>query len=87
MAPLTQKALLLVQKFGRLAVDTIPVQKPGPGHILVKVQAAALNPVDWKVHRYGIFIQTFPAILGADISGDVEEVGEGVTDFKLGDRV
>jgi NADPH:quinone reductase-like Zn-dependent oxidoreductase len=87
MAPLTQKALLLVQKFGELAVDTIPVQKPCPGHILVKVQAAALNPVDWKVHRYGIFVQTFPAILGTDISGDVEEVGEGVTDFKRGDRV
>lgn len=87
MAPLTQKALLLDAKFGKLVVDTIPVPKPGPGDILVKVHAAALNPVDWKIHKYGIFVQTFPAILGSDISGDVEEIGEGVLDFKKGDRV
>ena len=87
MAPLTQKALLLDAKFGKLVVDTIPVPKPGPGDILVKVHAAALNPVDWKIHKYGVFIQTFPAILGSDISGDVEEIGEDVTDFKKGDRV
>lgn len=87
MAPLTQKALILDEKFGKLVVNTIPVSKPGPGEILVKVHATALNPVDWKVHRYGILVPTFPAILGTDISGDVEDVGEGVTDFERGDRV
>ena len=87
MAPFTQKALLLHEKFGKLAVDTFPVPKPGPKDILVKVHAAALNPVDWKAHKFGVFIQTFPAILGTDISGDVEEIGEDVTDFKKGDRV
>lgn len=87
MAPLTQKALLLNAKFGGLVVDDIPVPKPGSGEILVKVHAAALNPVDWKIHKYGIFVQAFPAILGTDISGEVEEIGEGVNDFKKGDRV
>lgn len=87
MAPSTQKALVLQEKFGKLVVDIIPVQKPSRGEILVKVHAAALNPVDWKVHRYGIFVQTFPAILGTDIAGEVEEVGEGITDLKQGDRV
>ena len=87
MAPLTQKALLLDEKFGKLVIDTIPVPKPGPGDILVKIFAASLNPVDWKVQKYGIFIQTFPAILGTDISGEVEEIGEGVVDFRKGDRV
>jgi NADPH:quinone reductase-like Zn-dependent oxidoreductase len=87
MVPSIQKALVLQEKFGKLVVDIIPVQKPSHGEILVKVHAAALNPVDWKVHRYGIFVQTFPAILGTDIAGEVEEVGEGVTDFKQGDRV
>jgi len=53
----------------------------------VKIYATSLNPVDWKVQKYGIFIQTFPAILGTDISGEVEEIGEGVVDFKKGDRV
>jgi NADPH:quinone reductase-like Zn-dependent oxidoreductase len=86
MAPSTQKALLLDAKFGNFAVDTIPVPKPGPGEILVKVKAAALNPADWKAHK-GFVAVTFPAILGADVSGDVEELGEGVSDFKKGDRV
>ena len=87
MAPSTQKALLLDAKFGKLVVDTIPVPKPGPGDILIKVHAAALNPVDWKIQKYGVFIQSFPAILGTDISGEVEEIAEDVSDFKKGDRV
>ena len=87
MAPSTQKALLLLDE-GNFAVDTIPVPKPGPGDISVKVWAVALTPADWKWRLYKDFIPvTFPAILGQDISGDVEEIGEGVTDFTKGDRV
>ena len=84
---MSQTALLLDQKFGKFGLKAIPVPKPGPGDILVKVQAAALNPVDWKAQKYGIFVQEYPALLGTDIAGDVEELGEGVTDFKKGDRV
>ena len=87
MASSTQKALLLNEKFANLVVDIIPIPKPGPKDILVKVQAAALNPVDWKIQKYGIFVEKFLAILGTDISGDVEEIGGDVTDFKKGDRV
>ena len=87
MAPSTQKALLLDAKFGKFDVDTIPVPKPGPGEVLVKIQAVALNPADWKVQKHGILANKFPAVLGLDIAGDVEELGEGVTDFKIGDRV
>ncbi|KAF9562755.1 medium-chain dehydrogenase/reductase like protein [Agrocybe pediades] len=70
-------------------VDEIPVPTPGKGQILVKVKAAALNPADWKVRKLQakILFETFPAILGSDIAGDVEAVGEGVDDFKVGDRV
>ena len=87
MAPLTQKALLLEAKFGKFIVGTRPVPKPGPGEVLVKVKAAALNPVDWKAHKNGRFLETFPAVLGTDIAGDVEELGEGVIDFQKGDRM
>ena len=87
MAPSTQKALILDAKLGKFGINTIPVPKPGPGQILVKIKAAALNPVDWKVQKYGVFVDTYPAILGTDIAGDVEELGEGVTDLKKGDRV
>ena len=85
--PSIRKALLLEAKFGKLVVNNIPVPKPGPKDVLVKVQAVALNPVDWKIQKYGVFIETFPAILGTDISGEVEEIGEEVADFKKGDRV
>jgi len=83
----THKALLLEKKFGDYAVGDIATPKPGPGEILVKVHAAALNPVDWKIRKYGIFIEHFPAILGSDVAGEVTQLGEGVSGFNIGDRV
>ncbi|KAL0570400.1 hypothetical protein V5O48_011558 [Marasmius crinis-equi] len=75
-----QKALLLEKKQGSLIVGTRPIPKPGPGQLLVKVRAAGLNPVDWKIQEYGIFVpeEGYPVVLGTDIAGDVVEVGEGV---------
>ena len=87
MAPLTQKALILDAKFGKFIVDSAQVPKPGSGEILIKVKATAINPVDWKIQKYGLLVEKFPAIIGADIAGDVEEIGEGVTEFQKGDRV
>ena len=83
----THKALLLEKKFGEYAVGDVTTLKPGPSELLVKVHAAALNPVDWKIRKYGVFVETFPAILGSDLAGDVVELGEGVSSFKVGDRV
>lgn len=81
------KALLLEKKFGDLVLGDIETPKPGPGEILVKVHAAALNPVDWKIKKYGFFVEKFPAVLGTDIAGEVSKLGEGVIDFAVGDRV
>lgn len=83
----THKALVLPEKFGEFIVADFPREAPGPGEILIKVQSAALNPVDWKIQKFDVLIDGYPAVLGSDIAGDVEEVGEGVTDFKKGDRV
>ncbi|KAF5336259.1 hypothetical protein D9758_016049 [Tetrapyrgos nigripes] len=83
-----QKALLLDSKQGQFVVSTIPKPTSVPsGELLVKVKAAALNPVDWKIQSFGVFVENYPAVLGTDIAGDVEEVGEGVTGFSKGDRV
>ncbi|KAK7448451.1 hypothetical protein VKT23_013713 [Stygiomarasmius scandens] len=87
---MSQKALVLQAKFGSFTVTTVP--KPTSalkGELLVKVQASALNPVDWKIQEYGWFVpdDEYPAIMGIDIAGDVEDVGEGVTGFEKGDRV
>ncbi|THU85449.1 GroES-like protein [Dendrothele bispora CBS 962.96] len=83
-----QKALLIESKQGRFVVSSIPKPTlPPPGELIVKVQATALNPVDWKIQAYGIFYEKYPAIVGSDVAGDVEEIGEGVVGFKKGDRV
>ena len=57
------------------------------GEILVKVEATALNPLDWKIQAYGLIVEKYPAILGFDGAGTVVEVGEDVTSFAVGDRV
>jgi NADPH:quinone reductase-like Zn-dependent oxidoreductase len=71
-------------------IDTVPEPIPGPGEILIKVAAAAVNPVDTKLRKgsFAMFMPLeFPAQLGGDVSGTVEAVGEGVTAFKPGDKV
>lgn len=82
-----QKALVLTVKQGPLEIRTVPKYKPKPGQILIKVESAALNPVDWGIQAFGILVEQYPSILGEDIAGTVEEVGEGVTKFSKGDRV
>ncbi len=69
------------------------VEKPEPkaGEILVRVRAAGVNPVDYVSRQHPIPITTgarsLPYILGWDISGDVVALGEGVTQFAVGDEV
>ncbi|KAH9328443.1 hypothetical protein KI387_000551, partial [Taxus chinensis] len=70
-----------------LQFGDLPVPTAGPEEILVKVRAAALNPLDFKL-RAGVFPHNmFPVVPGCDVCGVVEEVGEGVTRFKKGDEV
>lgn len=85
--PSQQRALLLESQQGNFVLGTNKVHKPGPGQLLLKIKATALNPVDWKIQKYGVFVSEFPAIVGTDLSGDVVAVGEGVTKFKVGDKV
>ncbi|EIN12420.1 GroES-like protein [Punctularia strigosozonata HHB-11173 SS5] len=88
MAPKEQKALVLPSKGADLVVQSATVPSPGPGEILARVDATSLNPADWKfafADPYRDLLQ-YPAILGFDAAGVVEEVGEGVTNLKKGDR-
>lgn len=63
---------------------------PSKNQILVEIHAASINPVDWKI-RQGFFKDMaplqFPATLGGDFAGIVKEVGEEVSEFKIGDEV
>ncbi|KLO10292.1 GroES-like protein [Schizopora paradoxa] len=84
-----QKALFLESFGGEFAVRSTEIYKPGKGEILVKVLATALNPVDWKIQVFKMFVkeENYPAILGSDSAGIVEALGEGVASFSVGDRV
>ncbi|TFK83722.1 GroES-like protein [Polyporus arcularius HHB13444] len=85
--PTQQKALFLESKFGQFAVRTTEVPKPAADAVLVKIEATALNPLDWKVQAYGVVVEVYPTILGFDGAGTVVAVGENVSSFNVGDRV
>ena len=62
----------------------------GPGEVLVRVHAAGVNPIDWKIRSGAtakMWATSFPAILGYDFAGTVQALDEGVTGFAVGDRV
>jgi NADPH:quinone reductase-like Zn-dependent oxidoreductase len=74
----------------KLKCEDFPDPRPGRGEVLVAVRAASLNPIDWKMRSGAAkehFPVTFPAVLGRDVAGIVRELGEGVKDFAIGDRV
>jgi NADPH:quinone reductase-like Zn-dependent oxidoreductase len=71
-------------------LQTVDTPKPGAGQLLIKVYAAAVNPVDWKRKPAPISLPSgsvLPAIPGYDAAGVVDSVGSGVTAFKVGDAV
>ncbi len=73
-----------------LCYEDAPRPTPGAGEVLIRVHATSINPFDCAVRAgyMGAYINyTFPLILGTDVSGTIEEVGEGVTDFSPGDSV
>lgn len=71
-----------IRQSGALTVETRPVPKPGAGEVLIRVRAAGVNPVDWKIaeRRVGL-------VAGTDVSGTIDTLGEGVTGWKVGDAV
>jgi NADPH:quinone reductase-like Zn-dependent oxidoreductase len=76
-----------------LQYENAPRPKPQAGEVLVRVHAAGVNPIDWKVregHMKDFWPHKFPLILGWDLSGVVEEVGPSPAAagrFKIGDEV
>src|SRR5215831_15478023 len=67
----------------------LPIPTPGPNEMLVKVKAASINPVDWKI-REGLYpavkSDMLPYVLGRDVSGAVEACGTETTGHQNGDE-
>ena len=73
-----------------LVYEDAPRPHPDDGEVLVRVHAAGINPVDWKVregHLKEMLHHTFPLVLGWDVSGVVAGVGAHIAHLKVGDEV
>lgn len=81
----------IIRRFGEPEVfepAELPDPTPGPGQVLVRIAAASVNPVDWKIRRNGPPIAPeLPAVLGCDLAGTVVALGPDVTGFAPGDAV
>ena len=81
-----------IERYGNeevVEIADVDRPKPGAGQVLVKVKAAAVNPVDWKI-REGLgemFGLKPPLILGCEVAGTVKTVGDNVEDFSPGHDV
>jgi NADPH:quinone reductase-like Zn-dependent oxidoreductase len=84
------KAIVFHQHGGAdvLQYEDVPTPQPGANQVLIQIKAAALNRVDiWTRAGYPGLKLELPHILGADGAGVISAVGDGVTQFKAGDRV
>jgi len=73
-----------------IEVREAPLPRPGPEDVLIRVRAASVNPVDWKIRNGMLKVFTgrsFPKILGCECAGEVAETGDGVKGFQKGDQV
>lgn len=82
----------VIQSFGDPSVFQYKeILKPElkPGHVLIQVKATSINPIDTKVRAGAVpaVAPEFPAVLHGDVAGIVSEVGEGVSEFTIGDEV
>ena len=74
----------------RLRIGDMETPQPGPGQLLVRVRAAGVNPIDWKIRQGKLrFVMParFPLIPGFDVAGEVEDVGPEVARFEPGDSI
>ncbi|KAK4122617.1 GroES-like protein [Parathielavia appendiculata] len=70
-----------------LVIQQRSIPSPGPDEVLIRNHAIAVNPIDWKRQALGLYVASYPTVLGTDVSGVVAAVGSAVSSFKRGDRV
>ena len=70
-----------------LNICEMPEPHPQSGQLRVSVEAVGLNPVDYKLAGRGNPSWKFPHILGLDVAGVIDEIGDGVEQWKVGDRI
>lgn len=80
------KAARLHQPYD-LRVEEVPRPQAAPGHVVVNVKATAICGTDVGIYTGKIAVPRLPVIQGHESTGEIVEVGRGVTDYRVGDRV
>lgn len=86
----TNTGAWITARNAQLDVGVAPYPSPRADSIVVRNYAVAINPLDWIIQVAGTLAYrwlNYPAVLGSDVAGEVVEVGEQVTRFRVGDRV
>ncbi|MEO1185237.1 MAG: alcohol dehydrogenase catalytic domain-containing protein, partial [Cyanobacteria bacterium J06636_27] len=84
---------MVIYKYGdadELRYEDVEAPKIKPDELLVKVHAAGVNPIDWKIRKGMLKVisgNKFPMILGFDLAGEVLEVGSQVENFRVRDEI
>lgn len=87
---MSHKALVFTAPAEPCQLANRQTPKPGPGQVLIKNVAVALNPVDYVIVHLGIWVDHYgyPALAGIDGAGEIVAIGEGVdSNWNVGDRV
>lgn len=85
--PPTFKAATFAAPGARHTIADVSLPALEPGEVAIRVTATAINPVDWKVREWGVYMPGYPAILGSDAAGEIAALGPGVEGFEVGTRV
>ncbi|KAK7733105.1 hypothetical protein SLS53_008293 [Cytospora paraplurivora] len=85
--PQSFKAAVVPEPGAQHIVTDRSLQPLASGEVGIKITATAINPVDWKIRDYKVFIKEYPAVLGSDAAGEIAAVGPDVTGFEVGERV
>ncbi|KAI4187867.1 MAG: hypothetical protein L6R41_002529 [Letrouitia leprolyta] len=83
----THPAVILESKGSPLTIGNRPTPNPGPNDVLIEVKSIALNPIDNLMREAGLFIDSYPTVIGSDISGIIITTGSSATKYKPGTRV
>lgn len=80
-------AVALKPKERPLVTRITDYTRPPAGHVVIKVNCVAVNPIDWIIQDTDLFALNYPAVLGLDLAGEIFETGADVNSFRPGDRV
>jgi NADPH2:quinone reductase len=83
---------MVIEEFGHpdiFQITDVPEPRLRAGHVLIRVAASSVNPIDWKIRSGAVtgIAPDFPAVLHGDVAGTVEAVAADVERFKPGDEV